>query len=215
MPLFRRIECKEGWGGIWEITETFETLCSMLPNHDYHQSYAKENFKSSKRQLEYIVTRVLLTVLCDKKTEIGYYLSGRPYLKGSKINISISHTSNYVAVLLSDSYVPGIDIELIADKVQRLKSRIIGPLEYAETTVDILTHWCAKETAFKILDLKGLDFIENMTVETRVNEASGKNTNPSVYTLRYNLNDGTGGLLEITRYTYANFVMTYSFMKKK
>ena len=32
MPLFRKINCEKGWGGIWKITETFDELCDMLPH---------------------------------------------------------------------------------------------------------------------------------------------------------------------------------------
>ena len=56
MPLFREINCGQGWGGIWKITETFDELCDMLPHSAYYREHASR-FVAERRRLEYVAVR--------------------------------------------------------------------------------------------------------------------------------------------------------------
>lgn len=56
MPLFRKINCEKGWGGIWKITETFDELCDMLPHSACYREHAF-HFAAERRRLEYVAVR--------------------------------------------------------------------------------------------------------------------------------------------------------------
>ena len=191
MPLFREINCGQGWGGIWKITETFDELCDMLP----HSAYYREHASRFELQVEYLP-------------------SGRPFFRGRKLQLSISHTFGYAAVLFSEEYEAGLDIEVFSERIVKLKERLIGPEEAAETTYEILLHWSAKEPVFKILDEEGIDFRENLTVQNLSCPAMPDHTEAKGdFSLYYHLSDGKTGTFPVHYETTADFVLTYAFRK--
>lgn len=165
MPFYKKIETDNAWGGIWKMTESSEELKAMLPPSS---SYLKESERLSanqKRLKEFLTARVLVLTLLPGSSQIIYLPSGKPRFADGKLNLSISHTRNYVAVLFSEIGEVGIDIETISERILKLKSRIVSVHESAVSALDLLLHWSAKETAFKILDVEGLDFTKNLRVE--------------------------------------------------
>ena len=129
----------------------------MLPLGEYHRGQAAR-YASPKRRLEYLAVRMLVYALTGEELPISYRVSGRPFFAGCPLQLSISHTSGYAAVLFSEEYETGIDIEAFSDRIVRLKERLIGPDEKADTTYEMLLHWSAKEAVFKRLDEDGIDF---------------------------------------------------------
>ena len=81
-----------------------------------------------KRKIEFIGVRQLRNEMI-KNHEISYLISGKPYLKDSKMHISISHSDASICMCLSDNPV-GIDTAL----------------------------WSIKESIYKKIDEPGLDF---------------------------------------------------------
>lgn len=211
MPFFREISMPGCRGGIWKITESWEDLCRMLPRATYHNAYVLEHFKSEKRRLEYAAVRMLLFTLLDEDREVLYHLSGRPYYAGNFQHLSISHTSGYAAVLLSFQHGTGIDIEACSPRVLRLKDRIVGRNEQAVTMYDVLLHWSAKETVFKLLDKDGIDFTEHLAV-SGLSCPAGDDCPDSdgSFFLSYQLSDGSVGRFRICYLTSHDFVLTYT-----
>ena len=81
---------------------------------------------------------------------------------------SISHTKDYVAVIL-DKRPTGIDIEYRSDRILKIRSRFMNPEEEAGIDLEhevehLLIHWCAKETLFKIIGQEGVDFQKHLHV---------------------------------------------------
>ena len=214
MPIVRKIACNGGWGAIWKVTEEFDTLCDMLINGSDYRTKALTKFTLPKRRLEYIAVRVLLQTLMQEEVEIAYHATGRPFLTNSSTNISISHTHGYVAILLSDTHIPGIDIERITPKALTLKERIVGPSENAHTTEEVILHWCAKETAYKILDAEGIDFIKDLQLFNQGSDIHALPTNGNVG-LKYNLTNGLNGTYDIDYLITDDYIMTYSFCDRK
>ena len=75
--------------------------------------------KNQKRQRQSIVAEIVLKELLDQHTDIQYeqieYVynkNGKPYIKGNPIYFNISHSNEYVSVVISDTEV-GIDIQEI------------------------------------------------------------------------------------------------------
>lgn len=144
--------------GIWELSESTEYLLSLLSAQTKASLLDKE-YKAESRLKEKAATRVLLNMLLEKNVDLGYLSSGKPFLKNSPQNISISHTHTHVAIILADSDRLGIDIESVSDRVQRIRSRFISAEEYIDPNNEVehlLVHWSAKETMYKALGKEGL-----------------------------------------------------------
>lgn len=162
MPFVKKIEVENGLIGIWEITETADSLIS-----DFHFSKDEETefqkFKGEKRQKEYLITRLLLQHLLGEKTEITYQESGKPLLKNSAKQISISHSAEFVVIFISNE-LAGIDVENINRNIDRVTKRFLHPEELAwieksdHRQISKMLCWCAKEAIFKCSCENGVQF---------------------------------------------------------
>lgn len=145
---------------IWRMDETLEELLEMSQHHYDHEI---ENISNEVRKKERIISRFLLESLVGKKVEVKYADSGKPFFDG--MHFSISHTKNFVAVIVSNKPV-GVDIEYKSDRIFRITEKFMHPDELktlpecSEKQKFALLCWCAKETVYKILDTVGVDFAE-------------------------------------------------------
>ena len=180
MPLIQRIQEKELTYGIWKVSETIDELLSLFGNRSECYASQLEQFHYEGRKLEWLAVRALLKEMLGEECEIGYTNSGKPYLKDSDWNVSISHTKGYVTVALSLTDTIGIDIEQYSDRVRKVSKRFIREdemvsiqdarlqtslLEGRENEVyAMLLHWSAKESIFKIMEQIDVDFLQNLHV---------------------------------------------------
>ncbi|MBK8668950.1 MAG: 4'-phosphopantetheinyl transferase superfamily protein [Saprospiraceae bacterium] len=93
---------------------------------------------------------------------------GKPYLKDSDYHISISHSSEYTAVIAAPVSV-GVDIQVIVPKINRIAPRFVRDDEFINIPEDEHTHyfhaiWGAKESMYKSYGKKELDFKTHMKV---------------------------------------------------
>lgn len=152
--------------GIWKIEESPADLYSRLEKVCCKSFYGEA--KSVTRKLEILATRVLLKELLGVEKEICHFPSGKPYLSDGAYQLSISHTKNYVAIILDKSLTMGLDIEQRTNKIFRVRDRIISQSEYidpAQEQIHLLLHWSAKEAMFKYLNVSGVDFRNHLHVE--------------------------------------------------
>ncbi len=166
MSLFKIIYKKNNPAvGIWSIDESVDELLGMV-NLTQDELDKINNFKLKKRKLEFLSVRVLLKNMLQKSYKIEYLETGKPILQHPELNISISHTSGYVAVALSPNSNVGIDIEYPSDRVERVISRFISDKEKVfikRKQLDYYTLiWCLKETMYKIKDDKNIIFNKNL-----------------------------------------------------
>ena len=132
--------------GIWKIEEPSEVLFALLQNRKEYLPQL-ELIRTEQRRREWLASRVLLQELTGGSALIAYHPNGAPYLSGSSLHISISHTKGYAAVLLQDHPAAGIDIEYRSERVSRIRSRFMNPEEEAGIdkeyeTEHLLLHWC-------------------------------------------------------------------------
>ena len=81
---------------------------------------------------------------------------GAPQLVGAPLEISISHSRRFAAVMLSPKGPCGVDIEEPRmDQLARVRSKFLTPAEMA-AEVNLLTAWTAKEAVFKAARTPGL-----------------------------------------------------------
>lgn len=168
---------EDGLIGIRKIADNHQILLESLPHAQ--QKLAEEyisKIRSERRIIEWLTTRVLLFELLGKEKTIGNRLDGRPFLVDDSYRISISHTRDYVAILLHKHYSVGIDVETISERVTKLADKFISEEEYIDSSQKVvhqLLHWSAKETMFKMMEESEIDFKEHLHVQAFTPHAKG------------------------------------------
>ncbi|MCD8176076.1 MAG: 4'-phosphopantetheinyl transferase superfamily protein [Tannerellaceae bacterium] len=187
--------------GVWKIEENVEELLACFADPVPYITSLKEK-KSDSRQKEWLAVRVLLKELTGKELCIAYHTNGAPYLTDSPYYISISHTKEYVAIILHPEYPVGIDIEYISERVCKIRDRFMSPEEIravdpANEVCHLLLYWCAKETLFKVIGKEEVDFREMLHIEPFPYRTSGEFTGYETctslhkkYVIHYLVTDG-------------------------
>ena len=153
--------------GIWKMEENEEELLSIFKEKEPEYRAKVYHLHSHKRRLEFLSVRCLLKEFTNSENAVCYDTNGRPSLFDNSFKISISHTNGYASVILHPHINVGIDIEQKNDKILRLKQRFLSIEELEninrEREVEhLLLCWSAKETLFKILNEKEVDFISHL-----------------------------------------------------
>jgi len=152
--------------GIWKMDEDEEQLLKLA------QVLDKPTHANSIRRMEYLAVRALALVMGIKSADITYQPSGKPQLLHSQHSISISHTKNYVAVMLSAHQLIGVDIEQRSERIHRIRHKFMHASEeevikssgQVDETVALLLHWAAKEALFKAVPEEGIDFVKELRI---------------------------------------------------
>ena len=148
---------------VWNIQETFLELPYLSPEPfpaDLHPI----------RQAEWIIGRVLVKSLCEK-FEIEYrgvskHDNGKPYLEGSNVHISISHSFPIAAAMIHLEKPCGIDMERPREKHKLVKAKYLHPseMEFQEDLNKLCSIWCAKEVIYKIFGRRFLSLKDEIKV---------------------------------------------------
>lgn len=169
MALKVHIDFQSGYAlGLWKIEESEEDLY-LKANLDAADEIIYRGYKNEKRRLEWLSARVLLAALLKKKPVIIYDDRGKPYLSDRSFHISISHTKDMVAAIVSNMFEVGIDVELVSDRIERIHHKFVSPQELKsvgenERLLHLYLHWCAKEAIYKIENSNAVDYIQNISI---------------------------------------------------
>lgn len=167
MPLILHEKRDKFSFAIWQINEDLSFFLDRISLCKSEKEEI-EKFKSH-RLLEWIASRYLLILIESKKSR-SYCLKdkyGKPFLENSDSFISLSHSGNLVAAVISSSKV-GIDIQKISDKVGIIKHKFLSNEELIDCDNDLKCFnriWTAKEAIYKAYGKKKLRFIKNIKVE--------------------------------------------------
>lgn len=124
------------------------------------------SFKSPKRKLEYYYTRVLwknFQIGC----EIEYDSNRRPFLKTG--HISISHSRDIILIGYNASHPVGVDAEYISPKIKKILDKFISEEDknllpdLSDETITVV--WSVKEAVYKMENIPGISFKENIHVK--------------------------------------------------
>ncbi|MBE6222289.1 MAG: 4'-phosphopantetheinyl transferase superfamily protein [Bacteroidales bacterium] len=155
--------------GVWQITETEEELTrlSATPTDEMEEI---SFIKSESLRKQRLAVRALLNALFEEKVYLSHHDNGKPYLENNAVNISITHTEKYVAVILHEEEDCGIDIESLdrdfsAVEKKALSEEEIEDLEEEKRNEQLAIYWCAKEAIFKLLSRYNVDFAEQIEIE--------------------------------------------------
>jgi phosphopantetheine--protein transferase-like protein len=154
---------------VWQITETEEELTqlSATPSDEMEEISFIQSESLRKQRL---AVRALLNNLFDEKVYLSHHDNGKPYLENNPVNISITHTQKYVAVILHEDEDCGIDIESLdrdfsAVEKKALSEDEIEDLDDEKRNEQLAIYWCAKEAVFKLLSRYSVDFAEQIEIE--------------------------------------------------
>ncbi len=156
---------------LWKIEETEEELIKGLQLKQ-HEIEVIDSLSKGKRALHWLSTRLLLRKMLNTPDYIDCHIDehGKPYLVNSDTSISLSHSFDYAAVIISRNKTVGVDIELIKHKIKLIKHKFLSDLELAQKQVGDNTEglyvcWCAKEAVYKWHGKKGLEFKQHMHIK--------------------------------------------------
>lgn len=164
---------------IWKIEESADELLAQLQLKEHELSYL-DTLNNGKRNMHWLSTRVLLRRMMDTDNYIDCKVdsSGKPYLSNFPHHISLSHSYDYAAVMVSKSKAVGIDIEIVKDKIERIAHKFLSKDEldfiHDKDRIDQLyVTWCAKEAIYKLHGKKNISFLEHIKLEPFEYEGSG------------------------------------------
>ncbi|HEA29578.1 MAG TPA: 4'-phosphopantetheinyl transferase superfamily protein [Leeuwenhoekiella sp.] len=169
MPLYKIITVNEKTSiAIWKVAETLAELTEgvQLTGH------CEERFKGMKSQLHqraFMSIRHLLAQQGYVDHDMYYDDFGKPHLKDGNF-ISITHSYEFTAIIISKTTPVGIDIEKQREKILKIASKFTPIREYRTLANDdavmrkLTIVWGAKESLYKIYGVKGLSFLQHINV---------------------------------------------------
>ena len=158
---------------VWKIEESHEQLMSGLQLKQ-HELDVIDSFKSEKRALQWLSTRLLLRTMLDTKEYIDCKMDdhGKPYLVSYDYHISLSHSYDYAAVMISRdaSKKVGLDMEMIKHKIKLVRHKFLSDAELAQKQIGdningLYVCWCAKEAIYKWHGKKELEFKRDIHIK--------------------------------------------------
>ncbi len=170
MPLYKRIDVNDFTKVIiWKIEESIEELSKDIVLSESRQNRVN-SMNSLVHQKGFYSVRHLLKEFGYSDLDLDYDEFGKPHLKDEKF-ISITHSFNFSAIIISDKTPVGIDIEKQRDKIVRIAHKFTPIEEYKtianhDALVSKLTIvWGAKESLYKIYGKKKLLFLQHIYIE--------------------------------------------------
>src|SRR5674476_25323 len=157
--------------GVWHIAEPEDFFLDQVPLH--------REITHPHKQLQHLAGRYLLKELYP---DFPYELiriadTKKPFLENEAYHFSISHCGNYAAVMVSSTQRVGIDVELVTEKVARVKDRFLSYKEqnmieaiksssFNLLQASLLTAaWSIKESLFKWYGGGQVDFKEHLHID--------------------------------------------------
>src|SRR5262249_14721760 len=129
MPLFFHKSSPDFQIGIWKMDEPLADLLNMV-SLSAKDAEVFNTFRNEYRQREWLTTRKLVNALLSRsENSIAYHNNGKPYLVNSDLAISISHTRDFVAVLLTKHANAGIDLETVQQRIEQIAKKFISTQE--------------------------------------------------------------------------------------
>ena len=191
MPLLLSKQIHENAAyAVWNIQETFLEIPYLSPEPFPAQLHPV-------RQAEWIVGRILIKHLCESfdldYKGVGIHDTGKPFLKGHGVHISISHSFPMACAMLHLKQPCGIDLERPREKMLFVQNKFLNDSEsgYRDDLEKIAILWCAKEVIYKIHGRKYLSLKDEIEIIIKNEDTIlGKITRPidqEEFTLHYEL----------------------------
>ena len=154
---------------IWKIEESISKLQEGIVLSE-NSTTRLNSMKSQLHQRGFLSIRHLLKEVGYTDADLIYDEFGKPHLKNGKY-ISITHSFTFTAIIVSDKFHVGIDIEKQREKILKIAHKFTPFEEYKTiANVDALISkltivWGAKESLYKIYGKKKLLFLHHIYIE--------------------------------------------------
>ena len=154
---------------IWKIEESISKLQEGIVLSE-NSTTRLNSMKSQLHQRGFLSIRHLLKEVGYTDADLIYDEFGKPHLKNGKF-ISITHSFTFSAIIVSDKFHVGIDIEKQREKILKIAHKFTPFEEYKTiANVDALISkltivWGAKESLYKIYGKKKLLFLHHIYIE--------------------------------------------------
>jgi phosphopantetheine--protein transferase-like protein len=154
---------------VWHVTESEEELLGLtsVPNDELEEISL---FRSESQRRQKLAVRALINEVFEEKMYLNHHDNGQPYLENCATNISITHTENYVAIIIHDDEEVGIDVESLdrdfsVVEKKALSEDEIDDLEKDKRNEQLAIYWCAKEAIYKRMSQNRVVYAEQIEVE--------------------------------------------------
>lgn len=119
---------------------------------------------SQRKCIEQRAIDSLVKEAFGNNAQVGHRADGSPFIIGTNIEISISHSRAMATLAIGSDKRLGIDVEEWRDTLQRVRSKYLSAQESAIWTTcdDMLVAWTAKEAVYKAAGIFGLDFSDDI-----------------------------------------------------
>jgi len=157
--------------GVWHILETEDFFLDKVTE--------QYKIKHPQKRIQHLAGRYLLLELAKDISIKNILLTptGKPFLLDRSYFFSISHSANYVAVIISAKSNVGIDIQHIVPKIERIKQKFLTELEMEllsnlsiSPNEQYTLSWTIKEAMFKYFDDSGVDFKQHLIISSALFE---------------------------------------------
>ena len=122
----------------------------------------------------FLAVRKLIQLNGISLDSLSYSSEGIPFLNNEK-NISISHTKGFSSIAISPKPV-GIDIQDFRDKILNISTKFINSEEIdlidPSSIKELTLVWCIKEATYKVYRKPGLDFKDEIKIQSISNNLS-------------------------------------------
>jgi phosphopantetheinyl transferase len=144
--------------GTWLINESWEEL--------YEKAFLSENelaefdtFRNDTRKRQWLAYRMLIREMLSMKYLLIYDADGKPHINEPWHFVSVSHSKDFAAVIVSKDKAVGIDVEVIHPRIEKVISKFLSEEEIAglgtvKRLEQLYVYWSGKEALYK-LDGKG------------------------------------------------------------
>ncbi|WP_054558441.1 4'-phosphopantetheinyl transferase family protein [Croceitalea dokdonensis] len=175
MPIYKTITVsKTTVLYIWQVTEAEAWLNTgvILTKHCQERLFA---MKSALHRRAFLSIRHLFHAAGFEDKDVYYNDHGKPFLYDGR-HISITHSNEFTAIIVSSAQEVGVDIEKQRDKILRIAHKFTPLAAYrtlanTEAIIRKLTIvWGAKESLYKIYAQPGLSFLKHIDVQDFVFE---------------------------------------------
>lgn len=166
--------------GLWKITESVDELLSGLVLTPTELQIFS-TLHGEPRQKQWLSYRRIIKRILDleKILEINYDRFGRPTILNHHAKISVSHSHEYSAALVSNHRRLGIDIELMHPRILKVVHKFLNEQEMEMLDLDpsigfMNTCWSAKEALYKLYGRRKLDFKQHIKLRPFIFKGQGE-----------------------------------------
>lgn len=187
--------------GLWKINEGVDDFFNLGIVPDSLQTELAA-MSSMQRRREVLAVRALLHCIFGCNVGYGHNADGKPCLDNG-FNVSVSHSKNIAAVIVSPHHRVAVDIEYVSERVERVAGRLLRPDEHAGTLMEKLLHWCTKETLYKLYSEEHLSLADMRIFSIEGGSDKGIVTSKNVQRLE---------TLNVDYRVFDGYVLTYAVL---